>query len=574
MAEGRRKLKFGEILLKAGLISQEDLEQALELHKGSKMKLGEFLVSEGLVSEEQLVQALVKQTRITAVTLRGHRMSDKMQTILPIATLRKYSILPLEYIKDSNELIIAMSDPLDLLAQDDIGIMTNSRIVPRIATRREIFTTLDRHFGNDTAKQAAKEYTAEREKKMEIAAQAQQKKGEKVVEDTGDDDKAPVVKLVRSVLEQSVRQRASDIHIDAWETVIRLRYRVDGELVIQQEWPISMMAAIATRIKIMGGMDIAEKRKPQDGRISFEFEGEFYDSRVSILPSYYGEKIVMRVANASVLQKSKQDLGLRDHEMQQFDRIITRPNGIMLVTGPTGSGKSTTLYTALSELNTPEVNIITVEDPVEASIPGLNQVNVNAKAGLTFAAALKAILRQDPDIIMIGEIRDEETARIAVQASITGHLVVSTLHTNSACATISRLTDMGIENYLVADAVVGVIAQRLVRRLCPKCKRQKRATTADKKVLDVDPTESCEIFEPVGCDECNGTGYAGRMGVYEVMEVSHELKRSIASGATSEEMHVVAERNGMRSLRTGVIMSVIEGIAPVGEVQRLTAGGH
>lgn len=567
MAFVRRKMKIGDVLLKQKLLTEEVLMQALELQKASKMKLGEYLVSEGIVTEEDIVKALQAQTGIEYLPLRGTRMSPELMNLVNVSVLRKHNVVPISINHSKHELVLAMSNPFDLLAQDDISIITNFRVSPRISTTREIDSMLDRHYGNDTAMQAAEQYALEREQKAALMKNDDEPEQE-------ENANAPIVALVRSVLEQAVRQRCSDIHFDAAEKHIRLRYRIDGDLVEQMEYDISLMPALSTRIKIMGGMDIAEKRKPQDGRISFTLDRMDYDVRVSMLPSYYGEKIVMRVANSSMLTKPKGELGLRDHEMEQFDRIISRPNGIMLVTGPTGSGKSTTLYTALSELNTPEVNIITVEDPVEANIPGLNQVHVNPKAGLTFAAALKSILRQDPDIIMIGEIRDEETARIAVQASITGHLVVSTLHTNSACATVSRLADMGLETYLLADAIVGVIAQRLVRRLCDKCKKKKRATTEDLLALGMEPGEKLQVCAPVGCDFCSNTGFAGRMGVYEIMEVNHELKRAIASAATSEEMQVIAEKNGMRTLRTGVIAAVKEQITAVSEVQRLTAGGH
>ncbi len=564
----RKRMRLGDVLVKEGLLSGEELTQALEEQKKTKLKLGEYLVSEGVLSEEDIVKVLQTQSGIEYVPLRGVRMSPELMNLVSVSVLRKHNVVPIEVNKTKNELILAMSNPFDLLAQDDIGIITNYRVSPRISTTREIDSMLDRHFGNDTAMQAAEQYAHDREQKIALMQQDEPDAPE------NDNSNAPIVALVRSVLEQAVRSRCSDIHFDAAEKHIRLRYRIDGDLVEQMEYDISLMPALSTRIKIMGGMDIAEKRKPQDGRISFTLDRMDYDVRVSMLPSYYGEKIVMRVANSSMLTKPKGELGLRDHEMEQFDRIISRPNGIMLVTGPTGSGKSTTLYTALSELNTPEVNIITVEDPVEANIPGLNQVHVNPKAGLTFAAALKSILRQDPDIIMIGEIRDEETARIAVQASITGHLVVSTLHTNSACATVSRLADMGLETYLLADAIVGVIAQRLVRRLCDKCKREKRASSEDLMALGMEPGERVTICVPVGCDFCSNTGFAGRMGVYEIMEINHELKRAIAAGMTSEEMQVLAEKNGMRTLRTGVIAAVKEKVTAVSEVQRLTAGGH
>ncbi len=327
---------------------------------------------------------------------------------------------------------------------------------------------------------------------------------------------------------------------------------------------------MVARIKIIGGMDISEKRKPQDGRITQIVDRREYDIRVSILPTVYGEKIVMRLTSKNALTKEKSQLGLRPDELKKFDHILMNPHGILLVTGPTGSGKSTTLYTALSELNKEDVNIITVEDPVEANIDGINQVQVNNKANLTFASALRSILRQDPDIIMIGEIRDQETASIAVQASITGHLVVSTLHTNSAASTITRLADMGIEPYLIADSTIGVIAQRLVRRLCPDCKKAKKASADDLELLMREPDEDITIYEPCGCPRCDGTGFKGRIGVYEIMEVSQPLKTIISKNGSAEDIKNKALEEGMNTLRMSATKYVLEGITSVPEMMRVS----
>jgi len=332
----------------------------------------------------------------------------------------------------------------------------------------------------------------------------------------------------------------------------------------------SLMQAISARIKIIGGMDISEKRKPQDGRITQVVDRSEFDIRVSILPTVYGEKIVMRLTSKNALSRSKDKLGLNPQEMKVFDHIFSNPHGIILVTGPTGSGKSTTLYTALSELNTEDVNIITVEDPVEANIDGINQVHVNAKAGLTFAAALRSILRQDPDIIMIGEIRDGETAGIAVQASITGHLVVSTLHTNSAAGTISRLTDMGIEPYLLADSIVGIIAQRLVRRLCPACKKAKEPNAEERELLGLGPDDEIMIYEPCGCAKCDNTGFKGRIGVYEILEVTPAVKRIIAKNGDAEDIKEVAVSEGMNTLRMSASRYVVQGITAINEMIKVS----
>ena len=333
---------------------------------------------------------------------------------------------------------------------------------------------------------------------------------------------------------------------------------------------IKMLPAIVARLKVVGGMDIAEKRKPQDGRITSFVDGREFDIRVSILPTVYGEKVVMRLTNKNALTRDKAELGFNDHDLKLFDHILMNPHGIILVTGPTGSGKSTTLYTALSELNKEDVNIITVEDPVEANVAGINQVQTNTKAGLTFASALRSILRQDPDIIMIGEIRDEETASIAVQASITGHLVVSTLHTNSAASTITRLADMGLPEYLIADSTVGIIAQRLVRRLCPRCKRKVLADADQLELLGFGPDEQVEIYEPVGCSSCDNNGFKGRIGVYEIMEVTPKVRKVIAAGEDAEHIKQAALEEGMYTLRMSATNYVLEGITSVSEMIKVS----
>jgi type IV pilus assembly protein PilB len=372
------------------------------------------------------------------------------------------------------------------------------------------------------------------------------------------------------MIEQATRQRASDIHIEALENQVRVRFRIDGALYEKFTYNIHLLPAIIARLKIIGGMDISEKRKPQDGRITMAIDRVEYDIRVSMLPTTFGEKCVMRLAQKKALTRNKKELGFSPEELKSFDHILQNTNGILLVTGPTGSGKSTTLYTALSELNKEDVNIITVEDPVEANIDGINQVQVNNKAQLTFANALRSILRQDPDIIMIGEIRDAETASIAVQASITGHLVVSTLHTNSSAGTITRLEDMGIESYLLADSMIGVIAQRLVRRLCPYCKKEHVTTADEKKQMGLDLTKDFTIYEPVGCERCDQTGYNGRIGIYEIMTITPRLKNMIAKNVTADELKEAAQAEGMHTLRESAVRLVMEGTTSYREMLRTT----
>ena len=559
----KRKLRLGDLLVSQGLISASQLETALEEQKKSKVKLGQYLVANGYVTDIEIARVLNVQLNVELVDLRGARIPPEAMNLISGAILRKYSVVPMGFDPDdSNTLILAMADPLDINAQDDISIITNLRVEPRIATESEIHATLDRHFGSDEAMSAAEQYSREREAQTTAATEA-------ALAEENSLNNAPMVQLVRSIIEQSVRLRASDIHIDALEKQVRIRYRIDGVLVEKMLYDISLLPAIITRLKILSGMDISEKRKPQDGRLSMTVDRQEYDIRASCLPTFYGEKVVLRIQLASGLTRTLGELGMRQHEMDIFKRILAKPNGIILVTGPTGSGKSTTLYSALSALNKEDVNIITVEDPVEASIAGINQVHVNTKVGLTFASALRSILRQDPDIIMIGEIRDSETAGIAVQASITGHLVVSTLHTNSAAATVTRLIDMGIESFLLADSLNGIVAQRLVRRLCTACRKPHEATELEKDMLGVPQHENLTLYEPSGCQLCDDTGYFGRIGVYEIMEINNEIRRAITAKDSTEKISSIGAANGMNTLKYGAGIYVIEGVTSIAEMLKI-----
>lgn len=563
MGLSNRKLRLGDILIEQGYITQEQLDDALKKQKKSKKRLGDYLVSEGILSDSDIANALHIQLGIEIVELRGMKIDPDVISLVNGSVLRKHNVLPIGFNKNTNELLLAMSDPLDMVAQDDISIITNCTIEPRISTSGAINAVLDKYFGTDEAMSAAEQYSREKEQRYgDTEALA--------AEQDTDLSNAPIVQLVRSIIEQAVRSRASDIHLDAMERQIRVRYRIDGVLVEKMMYDISLLPAISTRIKIMSGMDISEKRKPQDGRATMVVDRVEYDIRTSVLPSYYGEKIVMRLANTRALTCKKSELGLRPDDMKKFDRILSSPNGILLVTGPTGSGKSTTLYTALSELNTEEVNIITVEDPVEASIPGINQVQVNTKADLTFANALRSILRQDPDIIMVGEIRDYETASIAVQASITGHLVVSSLHTNNAVSSVTRLMDMGVESYLIADSLIGVIAQRLARRLCPRCKKPHEANENECKILGIEENSGAVIYEPVGCEFCGETGYYGRIGIYEIMEITPELRRIISAKGGTGEISRLAMENGMKTLQMSAAECVLDGTTSLAELIKIS----
>ena len=556
----RKKLRLGDVLVNSGVISIDDLEKGLSRQKGTGRKLGEVLVDEGLVTEENIARALSNQLQYDMVELQNVEIEEDILKLVPANVLKKYKVLPFEYSQDNMMLRVAMADPMDIAALDDINIITNMQVEPVVATTGSVMLASDRYYGQAEVNSALEEYTREKESQM-------MEQEDLYSEDVNN---SPIVQLVKGMIEQAVRQRASDIHIEPMERQVRIRYRIDGALYEKATYSVRLLPAMVARIKIIGGMDISEKRKPQDGRITQIVDRREYDIRVSILPTVYGEKIVMRLTSKNALTKEKSQLGLRPDELKKFDHILMNPHGILLVTGPTGSGKSTTLYTALSELNKEDVNIITVEDPVEANIDGINQVQVNNKANLTFASALRSILRQDPDIIMIGEIRDQETASIAVQASITGHLVVSTLHTNSAASTITRLADMGIEPYLIADSTIGVIAQRLVRRLCPDCKKAKKASADDLELLMREPDEDITIYEPCGCPRCDGTGFKGRIGVYEIMEVSQPLKTIISKNGSAEDIKNKALEEGMNTLRMSATKYVLEGITSVPEMMRVS----
>ena len=558
----RKKKRIGEWLTSEKVISQEQLERALEVKQHSEKKLGEIIVDLGFCSEDIIVDVLSRKLNFEKVMPATMKIEDEILALVGGEILRKHVMIPFEYREGSANVIrVAMADPVDMNAIDDMMIITNLQVEPCIASTTEIMQALDKYYGNAEAMTAAEQYAKERQQLLE-AADAE--------EENADVNSSPIVILVKTIIEQAARQRASDIHIEAMQNKVRVRYRIDGALYEKASYDIHLLPAIIARLKIIGGMDISEKRKPQDGRITIMVDRREYDIRVSVLPTVYGEKVVMRLALKNAMTRDKSELGLKPRELKVFNHILSNPHGIILVTGPTGSGKSTTLYTALSELNQEDVNIITVEDPVEANIDGINQVQVNPKAELTFATALRSILRQDPDIIMIGEIRDAETAGIAVQASITGHLVVSTLHTNSSAATITRLIDMGIESYLIADSVVGVIAQRLVRRLCPECKKGREATDVEKKLLHINPEESVTVYEPCGCQKCAETGYYGRIGVYEIMEISPELKRIISRGDGTEAIKNQALKDGMNTLRMSAAEYVLEGVTSVSEMLRVS----
>ena len=558
----RKKIRLGDVLMSRGLINQNQLNMALKEQKEKGRMLGEMLVELGYVTQEKINDILCEMLNIEFIDLQVEEPEENVRDLIPEEVMRKYTLVPMRYDKNNAGVIqVAMADPMNILAMDDINIITGKQVEPYLANASDIRAYFDRVFGKKQAQNIAEMY------KKEQGLVQEESEEEKLRKE--DVENAPIVQLVNSIIEQAARQRASDIHIEPFEESIRVRYRVDGVLREVIEYDKSLLGAITARLKIMSGMDISEKRKPQDGRITIIVDNREYDIRVSNLPTVYGEKVVMRLASKEGFKKQKSDLGLTPTDLVKFDNILKNPHGIILVTGPTGSGKSTTLYTALSSLNSEEVNIITVEDPVEANIDGINQVQVNNKADMTFANALRSILRQDPDIIMIGEIRDSETAEIAVRASITGHLVVSTLHTNSTANSISRLADMGVEPYLIADSLVGIIAQRLVRRLC-ECKKPRLATAEEKEELAVDPSEDIVLYEPCGCKMCDNTGYKGRIGIYEIMTITPKIKSMIARGKSADEIKEQAIEEGMSTLKASAAKYVLDGTTSMSEMVKVT----
>ena len=527
-------LKIGELLLYAGKITSEQLNEALAVQESSNRKLGEVLVEMGFVTQEDIVEVLEFQLGFPRIDLNKYEINQSVVSILPESIVRKYKLIPID--KRDNKLIVAMADPLNFFAVDDIKLYTKMELESVLATSTDITKLIDRYYTGSNTRKVLEEFTGEGMFDVD----------QEDVEDA-EVASAPIVRLINSLFDQAIRSKASDIHIEPYADEIRVRFRIDGDLREITALPRSNLSAIVTRIKIIGKMNIAEKRIPQDGRVETKINDREIDMRISSLPTVYGEKIVIRLLDKTSFNFTKEGLGLSEHNLKLFNDILKSPYGMLLVTGPTGSGKTTTLYTVLRELNRIEKNIITVEDPVEYKLGGINQVQVNTKSGLTFASGLRSILRQDPDIVMVGEIRDGETAQIAVRAAITGHLVLSTLHTNDSPSTIARLIDMGIEPYIVSSAVVGIVSQRLVKTLCPKCKEPYEASYSQLKMLGLDENQSLVLHKPVGCNNCNA-GYSGRAAVHEIMPVNEEIRKLIDIGAATDKIREIALEQGMTTL--------------------------
>ena len=556
--ETLNKKRLGDILVSSGKITYEQLNEALISQKILGKKLGEILLDSNIITEKDMMEAIKEQTGIKEVDLNTVNFDKRVIKMIPQNLCNKYTLIPFGF--HEGKLQVAMHDPLNIFAIDDINIASGFEVEVFIDLRRNIKKFIDLNYSNEEVIKAAEELSKEALESKVI-----------VKDDDIDDIKnAPVVKIIEYMFKNSIEMRASDIHIEPYEKEVRIRYRIDGELSTVNLIGIESLPPLVARIKILAGLNIAEKRIPQDGRIITKVDEKEVDLRVSILPVVYGEKVVIRILDKNNYKVHKEHLGLSTENINKLNRIISNPHGIVLVTGPTGSGKSTTLYSILDDINSENINIVTVEDPVEYTLEGINQVNVNNKSGMTFASGLRSILRQDPDVIMIGEIRDDETAEIAVKAAITGHLVLSTLHTNDAPTTITRLIDMGIENYLVATSVVGVIAQMLVRKICPYCKTSYVASDYEKRILDIDEKEELILYSAKGCGYCNNSGYIGRVGVYEIMEITKTHKEAIMNGNNSNELEDISIKNGMTTLAEECKKLVAIGITTMTELANIT----
>ncbi len=548
-------LKLGELLVNAGAISAANLQAALGEQKVSHMRLGEVLIKNGYLTEMHLAEALSAQLDIPFISLIKERPNQNALSMIPENVATRLNIIPLSLTYDGR-ITVAMSDPMDTLAIDEISMLTNREVDIRIATGSDINKALSSYYRVQSSVDDAVEDVNRQTANISGSTQMMSRTEAQDVSAFSTDD-APVVRLVNSILEQAVKEKASDIHIEPSDSTTQVRMRIDGSLFVTTEIPKNLHMPLLARIKILAGIDIAEKRRPQDGRILIKVSGEKMDIRVSTLPSVFGEKAVLRLLAQDNEHVGIENLGFSHEQAEKLEQIVTVPNGIILVTGPTGSGKSTTLYSLLALINKPEVNIITIEDPVEYTVAGVTQVQVNEKIDVTFGSVLRSILRQDPDKLMVGEIRDQETAQLAVRVALTGHLVLSTLHTNDAAASINRLVDMGVPNFLLASSLRAIIAQRLVRKLCDKCKKESEVT--EQMALEIHLPVGTKIFTPVGCPSCRYTGYSGRTVIAELMVIDPTLREMINNARPQQEIKDQAIENGMSTLRDIATKKVLDG---------------
>ncbi|MBS0198418.1 MAG: Flp pilus assembly complex ATPase component TadA [Planctomycetes bacterium] len=563
--------KIGRVLTKLGKVSRERVHEALEVQKTRKAPLGKILVELGYCSETDIAEARAGQAGMSYVDLKGFDVPESFREVIPSENIRTYEVVPIEYNPVSKRLKIAMKTPDNFRAVDDIRLLLGFNVDAVVADPTLIDGLIKKHYSKQESVGDVISNIKVDEKFSKIAAGGRDTSIDLDALNEAVNDNQ-VIKLLNLVLMQAIKDRASDIHFEPFENEFKMRYRIDGVLYEMVPPPKQLGPAITSRIKVMANLDIAERRLPQDGRIELKLGGNPVDLRIAVLPTIYGESCVMRVLDRSNVELALDRIGLRQDDFDTFDRLIHKPNGIVTVTGPTGSGKTTTLYAALARLNDIETKILTVEDPVEYDIDGLCQCQVNEEAGLTFAKALRSFLRQDPDIILVGEIRDLETAQIAVQASLTGHLVLSTLHTNDAPSSIIRLVDLGMEPFLLTATIEGIVAQRLVRRVCPKCKEQYTPKEEELMELNLTPDKvrGKQFSRGRGCDNCNKSGYRGRMAIFEIMTMDDEMRELVMKQANTTALRAHARKRGMRSLRESGLMGIYEGQTTIDEVVRET----
>ena len=554
-------MRLGDLLISAGVIRPEQLNEALAIQKKTRERLGDVLINNGIITEQQLIEALQMQLGVDFVDLTAVSIPLELARFVPRSIAKKYCVVPVKLQKD--ELYVAMSDPLNFEAQEEVKSASHKQVVPMIATRRAVEQAIATLYGNEGTARAIEEMKREAGSNQADIVPVQMSKAV----DNGAAE-APTIRFVNSVIERAITERASDIHLEPQEGEMVVRMRIDGVLRRIFTVPANLQATVIARLKIMGGMNIAERKIPQDGRAMVTAKDKEIDLRISSIPTIYGEKIVLRLLDKSSGHINRKTIGLEGEDEKKYDRLLKNSSGVILIVGPTGSGKSTTMCAMIQELCNEQTNIMTLEDPVEYNIPGANQCQINEKTGMTFAAGLRSILRQDPDVISVGEIRDGETASIAVRAAITGHLVISTLHTNDAVSTISRLVDIGVEPYMISSALRGVVSQRLVRKICPHCRKAYTPTEEEKRMVGIAENEDVTFYKGEGCQECGRTGYRGRRGVFEILTLDAALRREVANNASSEELTKTALENGFVTMKDNCRRLVLEGVTTVAEAAK------
>ena len=554
-------MRLGDLLVASGMISQEQLEQALKLQKETKQRLGDVLVSSGIITEQHLIEALQIQLGVEFVDLTAVSIPVELAKYVPRTIAKKFCVVPVKLVKDT--LYLAMSDPLDFVAQEEVKAASRKRVIPMIATRRATEQAITRLYGNEGTARVIEEMKREAgtaDKDIVPAQMAQ--------ENAGGGDSAPTIRFVNSLIERAVQERASDIHLEPQEGEMVVRMRVDGLMHRIFTVPAELQSTVISRLKVMGGMNIAEHKVPQDGQAVAQVKGHALDLRISSMPTVYGEKIVIRLLDKSGQMLSKEAIGLEGEDLERYNALLKNTSGVILLVGPTGSGKSTTMCAMLRDLARETVNVVTLEDPVEYHIPGISQCQINEKTGMTFASGLRAILRQDPDIISVGEIRDGETASIVMRSAITGHLVLSTLHTNDAVSAVYRLRDVGVEPWLISGALRGVISQRLVRKICPHCKTAYHPGEEELAMLGMEDSADVTFYKGTGCPECHHSGYIGRRAVFEMLVLNGRLRRLVNSEAGAEELTDAARENGFTSMKESCRALVLRGITTAEEAGR------